>query len=51
VEERDGKLYGFEFKYQKKASPVASWLAAYPEQASWELINQENYLDFLGATI
>jgi predicted AAA+ superfamily ATPase len=49
VEERDGKLYGFEFKYQKKTRPVASWLATYPGQASWELINQENYLDFLGA--
>jgi predicted AAA+ superfamily ATPase len=51
VEERDGKLYGFEFKYQKKARPVASWLASYPEQASWELINQENYLDFLDASL
>ncbi|MDR1578964.1 MAG: ATP-binding protein [Synergistaceae bacterium] len=50
VEERDGKLYGFEFKYQKKARPVAAWLEAYPGQASWTLVNRDNYLDFLGVT-
>lgn len=46
VEERDGKLYGFEFKWSKGAKPPKDWLAAYKE-AEFKTINQENYLEFI----
>lgn len=47
VEEANGKLMGFEFKFTRKtAKAPASWLDNYPG-ASFEVINQENYLSFL----
>ena len=47
VEEKDGKLSGFEFKWGNKKSRSASqWLSYYPESVCG-LINRENYLDFL----
>lgn len=47
VEEREGGLFGYELKWGKsKPRPPKEWLAAYPG-ASWELINRENYLDFI----
>jgi predicted AAA+ superfamily ATPase len=47
VEERDGKLYGFEFKWStQKTKKPALWLESYP-QASFQEVNQENYLDFI----
>jgi uncharacterized protein len=47
VEERNGKLYGYEMKWGK-AKPRApkEWTTAYPD-ASWQLINRENYLEFI----
>jgi predicted AAA+ superfamily ATPase len=47
VEERDGRLYGFEFKWNNKAvkAPKA-WLETYPE-ATFKSINRENYFDFV----
>ena len=47
VEEREGKLFGYEFKYSltKKGSPK-DFLAAYPN-ASYTTITSENYLDFI----
>lgn len=46
VEVRDGKLYGYEFKWsQKRATAPVSWLE-YPD-ATFELINQQSYLQFL----
>lgn len=47
LEERDGKLAGFEFKWKKnlrQANP--SWKLHYPT-ASFEVINRENYWDFI----
>lgn len=47
VEERDGILYGYEIKWQlKKVREPSSWKNAYPK-ATFMLINNENYLDFI----
>ena len=47
VEERDGKLYGYEIKFQPKSARVpGGWRSTYPD-ASFEVINQENYLNFI----
>ncbi|MDX1906270.1 MAG: ATP-binding protein [Bacteroidia bacterium] len=47
VEERDGKLFGYEMKWSNnKAKAPASWLETYPE-ATFTLLNQENYLEFI----
>ena len=47
IEERGGKLYGYEFKWGgKKARPPKDWLETYKE-ASFEVIDRENYLDFV----
>ncbi|HRK82653.1 MAG TPA: ATP-binding protein [Saprospiraceae bacterium] len=49
VEERDGRLYGFEFKWSKThTKPPALWLETYPE-ADFEVISQGNYLPFITA--
>lgn len=48
VEERDGALFGYEFKWsarRKVAAPIA-WRTAYPA-ASFHVITPENYLDFV----
>lgn len=48
VEERDGKLFGYEFKYSKKKITVPkNFLTAYPN-AKLVVINSENYFDFIG---
>jgi predicted AAA+ superfamily ATPase len=48
VEEREGKLFGYEFKFgNKKPKAPALWSKTYPE-AEYEVINRENYLDFVG---
>lgn len=48
VEERDGKLHGYEFKWSsKQVSAPKLWHDTYPE-GTFELINRENYLDFVG---
>jgi len=47
VEERDGKLFGFEFKWKAKKTKIQQeWLDTY-ENASFEVINKENFLSFL----
>lgn len=47
VEERDGKLYGFEFKWgKKKNKPPKLWLDTY-SNASLEYITKDNFLEFL----
>ncbi len=47
VEERDGLVKGFEFKFnQKIVRAPQSWTKTYPD-ASFETINRDNYLDFL----
>lgn len=48
VEERDGKLYGYEFKWSTKKVPAApkDWIATY-NNATFEVITTENYLGFI----
>ncbi|NIM10802.1 MAG: AAA family ATPase [Candidatus Aminicenantes bacterium] len=48
VEEIDGKLSGFEIKWspKKKVKIPGDWAASY-EGAGFNVINRENYLDFL----
>jgi len=47
IEEREGKLYGYEFKWKKdKTPPPKDWLTTY-KNASHETITTKNYLDFV----
>src|ERR1035437_4169028 len=47
VEERDGKLFGYEFKWKSKPlKAAAAWTENYPD-ASLEIIDKENYLEFV----
>ena len=47
VEEANGQLSGFEFKFSRKlAKAPASWIAIYPG-ATFTVINQDNFLPFL----
>lgn len=47
VEERDGTLYGFAFKWKARPGKAPKlWLETYPE-ATYSVIHQENFLDFL----
>lgn len=48
VEMREGKLFGFEFKWKNNSSKhKKAWLESYPKEASFSIINQENYLEFI----
>ena len=49
LEERDGALYAFEFKWNvaKQAKIPLSFATNYPEH-KFECITPENYLEFLG---
>jgi predicted AAA+ superfamily ATPase len=47
VEERSGKLFGYEIKWaEKKVKIPQLWLDSYPE-ASWEIVDRSNYLNFI----
>ncbi|MBI5700465.1 ATP-binding protein [Candidatus Saganbacteria bacterium] len=47
VEEREGKLFGYEFKWgDKKARKPKLWLQTYTN-ATYEVINRDNYLGFI----
>lgn len=46
VEEREGRLYGYEFKWKDTVSAPPEWLETYKE-AEFQCINRENYLDFV----
>lgn len=47
VEEREGKLFGFEFKFgSKKPKAPGSWLETY-NNASFKFVNLDNFLDFI----
>jgi len=47
IEEREGKLYGYEIKWNKlKARKPADWLRTYPN-SQFEIVNNENYQNFL----
>ena len=48
VEERSGKLFGYEFKWgDKRSKAPKDWLESY-KQARYKLINRDNYLEFVG---
>jgi len=47
VEERDGSLFGHEFKWKEtKVKTPSQWVKAYPD-ANFEIINRENYKDWI----
>ncbi len=47
VEEREGKLFGYEFKWIKKNTKVPKiWLDTYAE-ASWEVVDTKNYMKLI----
>ena len=48
VEEREGKLFGYEFKWsdKSKVKPPRAWTRAYP-QAEFQVIDRNNYLKFI----
>ncbi len=48
VEQREGKLYGFEFKWgDKPVKPPKKFIETYPKEAEFELINRGNYFSFI----
>ena len=48
VEERDGRLHGYEIKWsvKKKVKPPKNWHSAYPE-SDFRVITPDNYQDFV----
>lgn len=48
VEERGGRLFGYELKWNSRKSPKPpkAWTNAYPE-AEFKVINQDNYLSWV----
>lgn len=48
IEERDGKLYAYEFKYSnnKKTKAPITFTKAYPD-TEYSVINQDNFIDFV----
>ncbi|MDP2860703.1 MAG: ATP-binding protein [bacterium] len=47
LEEREGELFAYEFKYKEaKVKKPEKFLAAYP-QSSFQVISKENFLDFV----
>lgn len=47
LEEKDGKLVGYEYKWKKsEVRPPKDWLVSYPE-STFTVIHQENYLSFM----
>lgn len=48
LEEREGKLFAYEFKWSPKREPKApiGWMKNYPE-AEFKVINRDNYLDWV----
>lgn len=54
VEERGGKLYGYEMKWSHKKAlrtkPPKEWLETYPNEAQWEQVTPETLLGFLASS-
>lgn len=47
IEEREGKLFGYEFKWNKNAVKIPQeWLETY-SNAEFQVVNKENYLEFV----
>jgi hypothetical protein len=52
VEERDGKLFGYELKWNDKTILAPKeWIETYGDVAEWQIINPANALHFLGLTV
>jgi len=48
IEEREGKLFGFEMKWKnKKITAPKEWLESYPDSAKFQVVSPDNALDFL----
>ena len=47
LEERDGRLFAFEFKWNKKKTKIPKEFLDTYENAEFKIINKENYLEFL----
>jgi hypothetical protein len=45
VEEREGMLFGYEFKWRQERTSPKSWLE-YPN-ATFNLVNKDNFINFL----
>jgi len=51
IEERDGKLFAYEYKWSTKHKDIKApkkWKESYPDCVSFQVIDKENYLDFIG---
>lgn len=46
IEEKEGKLFGYEFKWGQPSAVPKLWLETYPE-ATFECIHPDNYLPFI----
>ncbi|MBU4369803.1 ATP-binding protein [Patescibacteria group bacterium] len=47
IEEKGGKLYGYEIKWSKKTiTPPQDWQSAYPD-SDFKVVSQDNYLKFI----
>ncbi|RMD96008.1 MAG: DUF4143 domain-containing protein, partial [Bacteroidetes bacterium] len=47
VEEKDGKLIGYEFKWKSKSSRTPkTWLETY-DNAEWHVLNRDNFYEFI----
>lgn len=46
VEERDGHLFGYEFKWDKMCKAPTLWFETYP-QSKYESITKDNYIPFI----
>jgi len=47
VEERGGKLFGYEMKWgRQRVKAPPEWLKSYPE-ASWQAVSRDNYIEFI----
>jgi predicted AAA+ superfamily ATPase len=49
IEEREGRLFAYEFKWTGKRREPRRFLEAYPD-ADFEIVNRENYLKFVGVS-
>lgn len=47
IEDYDGKLHAYEFKYSANAIAPSAFTESYPD-ATFETVNRDNYLDFIG---
>lgn len=51
IEERDGELFAYEYKWStkhKNTKPPKAWVEAYSGYKSFEVVDPDNYLEFVG---